>query len=69
MTVLRLKIPSQLRYQNLVNPSPAEVPEEIKDMLFVKGISSAEDVISEMPRGEIDKLILEAYRRGLKAGK
>ena len=47
-------------------PEP-EVPEEIKDLLFVGGILTADQVLNEYPKGEVDKLILEAYRRGQKS--
>lgn len=44
-------------------PEP-EIPEEIKDFLFVGGNSTAEQVLNEYPKGEIDKIIIEAYNRG-----
>ena len=46
-----------------LTPKPS-FPEEIKDLLYAGGVASLTDILAGVPRGELDRVILEAYRRG-----
>ena len=45
-----------------------EIPAELKDLLFVGGIASGSDCLSEVRRDYLDERIVEAYRRGMRKG-